>query len=223
MIALDFKQITYLLYKRFIFIIAIPLFIMVIALLASLFILEPVYESHATLYVINKSDVQKSINYDELQVNQQLVKDYRELIKSRNVTKAVVDDLKVNNLTPVALAKKISVNLKTDTRILQISVKDSDPVIAMKLANKLSEKFVEKSFSLMNVNNINIVDDAELPVSPVQPRPISNSLIAFLISLILVVGIILTLEYLNDKIKSKEDIEEYLKLNVLGTIPLAKE
>jgi len=220
---LDFKQITYLLYKRFIFIIAIPLFIMVIALLASLFILEPVYESHATLYVINKSDVQKSINYDELQVNQQLVKDYRELIKSRNVTKAVVDDLKVNNLTPVALAKKISVNLKTDTRILQISVKDSDPVIAMKLANKLSEKFVEKSFSLMNVNNINIVDDAELPVSPVQPRPISNSLIAFLISLILVVGIILTLEYLNDKIKSKEDIEEYLKLNVLGTIPLAKE
>jgi capsular polysaccharide biosynthesis protein len=221
-IKLDLKQITYLLYKKKEFIIAIPLIVAIIAFVVSVTVLEPIYRSYTTLYVINKDEVQKTINYNDIMTNQQLVKDYRELIKSRNITRAVLDELDIKNITPEELARKITVSLKPDTRVLQIIVNDKNPYRARDLANKTSEKFIEKSISLMSVNNINIVDLAELPKSPASPKPVINFILALMISFILTTGAIYFIEYFSDTIKSKEDIEEYLSLSVLGTIPLVK-
>lgn len=219
---MNLNQISYLLFKRIKFIIAVPLLVSFITLIASLTLIEPVYKTTTTLYIINKSEAQKSINYEDILTNQQLVKDYRELIKSRNVTKAALEDLNIKDLSHDQLAKKISVSLKTDTRVLQISVEDKNPKKAMDLTNKVSEKFIEKSVSLMSVDNINVVDTAELPKIPEKPKPLTYTVLALFLSLILTLGAIYFLEYFNDRIKSKEDIEEYLSISVLGTIPLVK-
>jgi capsular polysaccharide biosynthesis protein len=150
------------------------------------------------------------------------VKDYRELIKSRSVTKEVIEELKIKDLTPKDLAAKITVNMKNETRVLDIRVRDLKPERAKQLAETVSKIFVKKSISLMNIDNVNIVDNAEIPKEPVGPKPLKNSLYAFIISLIITIGIAYLIEYLNDKIKSTEDVENHMGLTVIGIIPLLK-
>ncbi|KNY25563.1 YveK family protein [Pseudobacteroides cellulosolvens] len=219
---MDIKQITYMLLKKIKFIIIIPIIVAIITYFVSIEILKPVYQSYTTLYVINKPDGGKPINYNDLLTNQQLVKDYRELIESKTVTRSVLNELGIKNVSPDDLASKISVNLKPDTRVLQIIVNDKNPYRARDLANKTSEKFIEKSMELMSVANINIVDRAELPLKPAKPKPVVNFILALMISFVLTTGLIYLIEYFSDTIKSKEDIEEYLSLSILSTIPLVK-
>ncbi|MCX7920946.1 MAG: Wzz/FepE/Etk N-terminal domain-containing protein [Clostridia bacterium] len=184
-------------------------------------VLKPAYESDISLYVVNKRpDPQLPIQYDDIMASQQLVKDYRELIKSRTVTREVIKELNLENLTPESLAEKITISLKNDTRIIEIKVLDGDPDRAQKLANKLGEAFINKIAGLTKVDNVSIVDMAEKPEKPVKPRPIVNIVISFFTGLIAALGVVFVMEYMNDTIRSAEDVENQLGLTVLGTIPV---
>jgi len=188
------KQIAYIFNKNIKFITILPIAAAIITYFLSIKIFEPTYRSYTTLYVVNKADVEKTINYNDLLSNQQLVKDYREIIKSRNVTRSVIDELGIKDISPEDLAKKISVRIKPDTRVLQITVNDKDPYRAMDLANKTSEKFIEKSIELKSADYINIVDRAELPLKPVKTKPIANFILALLLGLVLTTGLVYFIE-----------------------------
>jgi len=188
------KQIAYIIYKNIKFIIIIPIAAALITYFASIKNLEPSYRSYATLYVVNKADGENTINYNDLLSNQQLVKDYREIIKSRNVTRSVIDELGIKDMSPEELANKISVRIKPDTRVLQINVDDKDPYRAKDLANKTSEKFIDKSIEIKSADYINIVDRAELPIKPTKTKPIAYSLSALLFGLVLITGLVYLIE-----------------------------
>lgn len=203
-------------------IIVLPLIAAGVSAYVSFYILAPVYEANTTLYVINKkADTQISaLAYNDLMVGQMLVKDYRELIKSRTVTKSVINDFKLKDLTPEMLADEVSVNAKNDTRIIEIKVQDTDPVRAERLADKIGEVFISKVMELMKVENVSVVDKAQASKVPVKPRPLINITIAFLAGLLAAVGIIFLVEYMDDTIKTSEDVEKHLGLTVLGIIPV---
>jgi capsular polysaccharide biosynthesis protein len=151
---------------------------------------------------------------------QQLVKDYSELIKSRTVTSSVINELKLKDITPESLASKITVSSKNNTRIIEIKVQDGDPNNARAIADKVSNVFISKVIEIMNAQNVGIIDKAETPTNPVKPNKRMNVAIAFLIGIMAAVGLIFFLEYVDDTIKTNEDVEKYLGLTVLGTIPV---
>jgi len=188
------RQIAYIFNKNIKFIIIIPIAASIITYLISINIFDPSYRSYATLYVVNKADVENTINYNDLLSNQQLVKDYREIIKSRNITRSVIYELGIKNMSPEELSKKISVKIKPDTRVLQITVEDNDPYRATELANKLSERFIEKSIQLKSADYINIVDRAELPIKPSKTRLIAYSISALLLGMAIITGLIYLIE-----------------------------
>jgi succinoglycan biosynthesis transport protein ExoP len=70
-------------------------------------------------------------------------------------------------------------------------------------------------------NNISVVDYALAPESPVGPRRAQSVLLAFMLSLSFGVGLALFLEYLNDTVRSSEDVERHLRLPALSVIPAA--
>lgn len=218
---MEIKQYFQILKKRWWIIILLPLIASLAAAYTSFYILKPEYKSDTTLYIINKyHDPQTGPVYNELMVGQYLVKDYRELIKSRTVTSTVIEDLKLYGMTPETLAKKISVNSKNDTRIIEISVQDENPERAREIADKVSEVFKGKVIDLMRVDNVSIVDPAQLPVEPIGPRPLRNIVISFFAGIMAAAGLIFLLEYLDDSIKNSEDVEKYLDLPVIGIIPV---
>lgn len=217
---MELKQYFEILLERLWILILLPLVAAAAAAGISFFLLEPVYESNTTLYVINRQmDANTQLAYNDMLIGQYLVKDYRELIKSRVITSAVIENLKLDGITPAQLADKISVNLKNDTRILEIRVRDQNPERARDIADEMTKVFAVKVQDLMKVENVSIVDKASLPTAPVEPRPLYNIAIAMFAGLFAAVGIIFLLEYLDDSINTVEDVEKYLDLTVLGTIP----
>jgi len=176
-----------------------------------------------TLYVMNKvSDSRLKLAYDDILASQQLIKDCRELIKSKSMSKAAIEQLQITYLTPEDLAKKIIVNLKNDTRILEIKVRDANAVRAKEIVEKVSSLFVKRVQDLMLLEKVDVVDEAEIPVKPVEPKHLFNILVSLFTALILVVGTVFSLEHMDDTIKDLEDVEKYLGLKVIATIPLLK-
>lgn len=219
---MELRLICYIVLKRLGLILVLPVLAGIISAIASMYVLKPVYESWTTIYVINKSsNPEASIDYEDLLVNQQLVKDYRELVKSRSMLREVLEQLGITGLSPEELAKRVTVELKNDTRILQIKVLDTSPVRAKEIVDRISTAFINKVSTIMSMKNINIVDSAEVPAAPVKPQIWINIAGAAFTGLLVSLCIAVILETTNDTIRSREDVEKKLGLTVLGIIPMA--
>ena len=109
---------------------------------------------------------------------------------------------------------------RSDSQVVNLTVQDPDPAQAMAIANKTSEVFQDKIVELMNVDNVKIIVEAKMgeTASPVKPKPLLNIAIAAVIGVMLGVGVAFLLEYLDQTIKTEQDIEKMLELPVLGAI-----
>jgi succinoglycan biosynthesis transport protein ExoP len=67
-------------------------------------------------------------------------------------------------------------------------------------------------------NAVTVVDPATPPLAPSSPRVLLNTLLAALVGLLLALGIAFTMEYLDDTVKSPEDVESATGLATLGTV-----
>src|SRR5699024_3208875 len=114
---------------------------------------------------------------------------------------------------------KISVNLVEDTEVIKIEVKDRDPVMAAKIANETADVFMDSVIKFMNVENVQVIDRAQTPENPTKPRPVLNMAIAGVLGIMIGIFITFLLELLDNTIKTPEDIEKYLELSNMGSIP----
>ncbi|OGW17506.1 MAG: hypothetical protein A3G93_07930 [Nitrospinae bacterium RIFCSPLOWO2_12_FULL_45_22] len=71
----------------------------------------------------------------------------------------------------------------------------------------------------LKTTNIRIVDRAEVPARPIKPRIILNLVLALISGLTLGIGMAFFLDYLDNSIRTPEDVEQYLQLPILGIIP----
>jgi capsular polysaccharide biosynthesis protein len=217
---MELKEYLSIIMKRIWLIIFLPVIVAAISAYVSFYVMDPIYEANTTLYIINKSSSPGlTIAYNDLLVGQQLVNDYKEIVKSRKITSKVIEELNLTGWSPSRLARKINVSAKNNTRVIEIVVSDSNPQLAKDIADKVAEVFKREAVNLMKVENVNIVDTAQLPENPVKPRHRMNIAVSFLIGLLAAIGIVFLVEYFDDTIKTADDVEKYLGLTVLGTIP----
>lgn len=220
---MELKKYARIILKRIWIIIALCTIAGVVSAYMNYFVITPVYEANTTLYVNNKSDNKSStVYYNDILSGQQLAKDYTEIIKSRAVTGEVIKQLGLTDITSDDLIGLINVDSVNETRVMQISVQNTDPNLALEIANKTADVFSEKVVDLMNVQNVNIIDKAERPELPIKPNKKANIVFAVFVSGLLAIGIIFFIEYMDNTIKTTEDVKEYLELNVIGTIPVLK-
>lgn len=190
-------------------------------MLYSMFVITPKYQSSTDVYVLTSEGNNKA-TYSDVQLATSLTKDYEALIVSRSVTNEVISDLKLS-LTNEQLAKMITVTALKDTRILRISVSNSDPYLARDIANSVREVASKQIVSIMNVDAINLVEEANLPTSPYSPSIRKNTVIGGSIGIFISLAILTTVFVLDDKIKTSKDVEDHLDLPVLGVIPIDKK
>ena len=187
----------------------------------SFYVLKPEYQTFTTLMVGRPKDYQNTnqqLDYNEIMVNQQLVTTYGELVKSRVVADDVIRDLKLD-IPFDEFKDKVNVNLVKDTEIIKIEVTDGDSELAAAIANKTAEVFMDKVKDIMNIENVQIIDRAQVTDKPVKPRPFLNMAIAGVLGLMAGIFLAFILEYFDNTIKTQEDVQKYLGLSVIGTIP----
>lgn len=180
--------------------------------------ITPQYQSTTKMYVLSKQD-NNTITQQDMQTSLSLTKDYAELIKSRTVTEGVIAQLNLD-LTHEQLLGKVSVDSATDTRILSITVTDPDPYEACKIANAIRDVAAYYIKNVMDIDAVNVVETANIPDQKSSPNISKNGVIGGLLGVLLSVAIILIAYISNDTIKTQEDVERYLGLSMLGTIPL---
>ncbi|HEY3315430.1 MAG TPA: Wzz/FepE/Etk N-terminal domain-containing protein [Bacillota bacterium] len=182
----------------------------------SYFFIEPVYSASTTLMVLKKDT---PVDYTTLLMNRQLVKTYGEIAKSRTVAEHVIADMGLG--IPVSsLQAAIHVSPVKDTEIIQVSVEDTAPAEAASIANAVARDFIKQVIQIMKVENVQVVDPAIEPTTPIKPRPKLNMAVAGVLGVMVGVGLAFVLEYLDNTVKSPEDVRRFLDLPVLGTIPV---
>ena len=117
------------------------------------------------------------------------------------------------------LKKKITVTVPTDTRIVTITVEDAEPWVAQAIANAIRISASTHISDVMNTEAVNVVEEGNLPDSPSSPKVVKNTIIGGIIGVFFAVAIIILIYVMDDTIKNPDDIEHYLKVSVLGSIP----
>jgi len=217
---ISLREIFFILRKHVKLIVLLLVLSVAISSVVTFFILDKEYSAFTTLMVGKPKDYinENKIEYNELLLNQKLVSTYGELIKTRVVSEKVISNLGLS-LSYNTFRSKVNVSLVKDTEIIGITVTDTDPVLAAEIANETASVFMDTVQEIMKVENVQVIDMAEPSYTPVSPRPILNLAIAGILGLMLGVFLAFMIEMLDNTIKTPEDVEKYLGLPVIGSIP----
>ena len=178
----------------------------------------PMYKSSTTMVLVNENKDSSTYNTTEQQLNKNLVGTYSEIIKSRMILETVISNLKLD-YTSSELASNISVDAVDNTEIIKVSVSDANAKEATSIANEIAKVFMEKIQKIYNLNNVSIIDKAEDSIAPYNVNYLKDNAIYILVGLVLSCGTIFIFFYFDTTIKSSEEIESKLGLNVIGSVP----
>lgn len=216
---IDLRKVFLVLWENAIIIILSGILLALVATIHTKLFVAPTYESTTKIVILNKPSGDVLAGSD-LQMSSLLSKDYAELIRSRTVTESVIAELGLN-LTHGGLSSKITVS-SSDSRILTITVTDSDPYEASRIANAVRDTAARHIQNAMDAKTVNVVDRANIPAWKSSPDVGRAGMKAGLLGVFLAGGIVVALYLLNDTIRTPEDIERYLGLSNLGIIPLSE-
>ena len=177
----------------------------------------PMYNSNTTIVLVSENNG-TTYNTTEQQLNKNLVSTYAEIIKSRKVLNKVIENLGLD-YSYNALKNNISVEAVTNTEIIRIIVSDSDPQVSADISNEIANVFMEEVQKIYKLNNVSVIDKAEVNKTPYNINFIKDNLIYILVALVLSCGIIFVIYYFDTSIKTSEEIENKLGLVVVGIVP----
>lgn len=218
-IEIDVFQLFKTLWKRKLMILIVALVTGTGAFAYSTFIVKPEYTSTTRIYVVNRNQGDKpGLTNQDLQAGTYLVKDYREIILSQDALEKVATNLKLD-MPAKTLASKVQVAVPADTRIVSISVKDKQPEEASRIANSLREVAAEKIVAITRVSDVTTLEEARPATTPSSPNVRRNSLFGFLGGAVVTVIAVLLIELLDTRVKRPEDVEDVLKIPLLGLVP----
>ncbi len=182
------------------------------------YMITPMYSSSSSIYVLSKESV---VSYSDFMVGSSLTSDYMEMIKSRTVMERVIKNLGLENeVTVEELRSSVSINNPSDTRMLNITAVNKDPRIAKAIVDEVAQVSVQRISEIMDVEEPNIYETGRIAANPISPNLKKNVFAAGLLGAIIAAAIFIILHLMNDSIHSPEDVEKYLKLNVLAAIPV---
>ena len=217
-VEIDVLALLQKLWTKKVFILFTAFYVAAFSFLVTYFFIQPTYTSTTRIYVVNQATDNNNLSAQDLQAGTYLANDYKEIITSNDVLSEVIKDEKLN-MTEADLAKMISVNIPTDTRLISISVNAKTGQDAQTLANKVREVASEKIKKVTKVEDVTTLEEAKLPESPSSPNIKLNVLLGAVLGGFLAVIGVLVREILDDRVRHPEDVEDALGMTLLGIVP----
>lgn len=177
---------------------------------------EPMYRSNTTIVLVGES--KDGYSQSDSQLNQNLIGTYSEIIKSRKVLSQVIENLKLK-MSVEKLSNNITTTSVEDTEIIQITVANAKAKDAKKITDEVAKVFSEEIQDIYNLENVAIIDKAELSKNPYNINYVKDNIIYLMVGFVLSFGIVFIMYYFDTSIKSSEVVEEKLGLTVIGVVP----
>jgi capsular polysaccharide biosynthesis protein len=218
----ELKQYLKIIRKRFLLIAAIVIIACVLTGIKSFMFTSPVYSASAKL-IVNKSiqvDGQKQMDLGSVETNIMLINSYIEIINSSAILDKVAEKYPDIKASPDHIGSMLSVSSAKGSQVMDLTATDTSYEEAAKVVNAVATVFKNEIPSIMNVNNVTILSEAKLDAQPgpINGNPIINILLSFIVSLMLAIGLVFLLDYLDDSTKTEQDVEQMLDLPVLAQI-----
>ena len=220
---IDLKELFEIFWTKKIQILLVVIIFMVMGVVYTMGFTTPKYSSSTTLVLAmagtkESDNLNNSITTTDVTLNAKLVPTYSELVKSKNILREVISNLNIND-DENSLKKDISVTSVKDTEVIKITVSHENALYAAKIANEIAKVFSEKINEIYKINNIYIVDEAEVAEAPSNINHAKDILLFAFIGLVLSLSYTFVLNMLDTTVKTQEEIEKNYDIPVLATIP----
>ena len=184
------------------------------------FFITPSYRASTELYITNTDSM---ISLQDLQIGSALTDDYQNIIKSRAVLNKVIDDLQLDT-DYKGLSDLVTVSNPTGTHIIHTSVTTDDLALSRDIANDMLNVSIDRIFQIVGTSEPTIIDYSEAEaVEDVTPGMLKYMAIGGAIGIFLVAAFVIIRMFMDNTMKSDDDVEKYLRLPVLSAVPYYKE
>lgn len=203
-------------------VIALPIIFALVTAVGSWIFLANTYTANVSMYVLaNSSETQSNTSLStDLSASQMITNDVSELIQSERVLNQAANQLGMSESE--LKGYDIEVTSSTTTRLITISVTGDTPNSAAAIANGIADTTNSVAQEIMNIEAVNVIDQAEVPTSPSGPPRTMYTAVAFLAGIFVAVAIVVLMDIINTRIRKPEEIEELLDIPVIGRIPVIK-
>ncbi|MFC0471066.1 YveK family protein [Halalkalibacter kiskunsagensis] len=220
---ISLKDIFLTLKRRMKLIIMIPIIAALVSALVSYYLLTPIYQS-STQILVNQTQNDQTFSQNDIRTNLELINTYNVIIKSPIILDKVIEEANLSESFS-ALNSKVSVGSQNNSQVVNITVEHEQPSTAAHIANTIATVFQREIVSIMSVDNVSILSQAQVSdsPSPIKPNPTLNIAIAIVVGLMAAVGLAFLLEYLDTTMKTEKDIEDVLDMPILGVVATMDE
>ncbi|MEC0106644.1 Wzz/FepE/Etk N-terminal domain-containing protein [Paenibacillus taichungensis] len=224
---MELKEYMQILRKRIWIIVAFVAVACIGAGVKNYFFTVPVYEASSKIIVNQAYNAQgvPNLDYASIQTNIKVINSYMEIIKSSAILDKVATTYPDLGLTGKALGERIKVSTANESQVMNLTAIGVSPEKAAKTVNAVTKIFKSQIPVIMKVDNITILSEANPNdnTKPVNYNPLMNVLISFIVGLLLAIGLVFLLEYLDDTLKTEDEIERELGIPALAVISRVKK
>lgn len=186
------------------------------------FLITPLYQAKALMYVNNSSlsvgNTKLSISQAELSAAQSLVDTYIVILNSRTTLNDVIKEAEVP-YTYEQLSSMISAQAVNATEVFEVVVTDANPQEAEKIANAIADILPNKIAAIVEGSSARIVDYAVVPSQKSSPNITKLTAMGLLAGFVLSAAVIIVLELMDETIHDEDYLAQNFDLPVLAAIP----
>ena len=205
--------------KHLSLVIALPIIFALATAAYSFLAMADQYTASTSLYVLTKSQSNdNSITNTDLTASQMLTNDVATLIKSSRVQQSAAEAVGLDSLSGYT----VNVDSTTTTRVITVKVTGTSPDNVAVVANQLAKTVDSIAQQVMDVQSINVIDEASVPTTPSGPPRLMYTAVAFLVGLFIAIAIIVIADMANTRVRSAEEAAELTGLTIIGRIPVIK-
>lgn len=209
-------------------IVLIVLSFLLISSIYNIFFINKEYEANVKIFIGKQKfkNITETYNNEEINLYQRLITTYSEVIKSKKLINESIKGSKMNylqdkyeNINYDLLMKNLTINPIANTQIIEIKYKSLNPQQSYDLLYSITENLISYSKELYPNVNITILEQVHVNLKPLMNKKLTIIGLGLILGLIVGIGGIIGVMYLNNTYKNQKSLEEEIGLTVIGVIP----
>lgn len=209
-------------------IVLIVLSFLLISSIYNIFFINKEYEANVKIFIGKQKfkNITETYNNEEINLYQRLITTYSEVIKSKKLINESIKGSKMNylqdkykNINYDLLMENLTVNPIANTQIIEIKYKSLNPQQSYDLLYSITENLISYSKELYPNVNITILEQVNVNLKTLMNKKLTIIGLGLILGLIVGIGGIIGVMYLNNTYKNQKSLEEEIGLTVIGVIP----
>lgn len=228
-VVIDLKEIFSVLLKKIHWIAICGLIALIGGFIVNWYVLKPIYRANAMIIVNTRDEQNVVVTNDQINSAKQLVNTYEVILKSDTVLDQIRISLanqgfiEKDSITSADLKEMITISQVNNTQVMRISAKNTNQNLALAIVNEIIQVAPDIIIRTVKAGSVEVVSAPKLESGPISPQKTKNLFICLAGGIAAAAIVIVLANYLDNTIKSDDDIRKKLGFKVLGVIPKIRE